>query len=182
MRILCDIDGVIYDFMRAFLDCYMDAGGEVPADFVPRTYDSINILPDKAAIAEAWNHAGLFRNGDPLAGSIVALEEMNAAHDLTLATKIVRPWCRHVPSRMDWLRLYCPFLVDRQIMIAFDKSQIYGDVLIEDYPPNLSEWLAEWPTGLGVLINQPWNKSIDAGELGNCQRYGDLLSFVEEEL
>lgn len=39
------------------------------------------------------------------------------------------------------------------------KSRHGADALIDDYPRNLAEFLGR-PTGVGVLVDQPWNQDV----------------------
>ena len=40
------------------------------------------------------------------------------------------------------------------------KGHMYGRVLVEDYPEYLNYWLENRPRGLGIIIDQPYNRSF----------------------
>ena len=41
------------------------------------------------------------------------------------------------------------------------KQGVYGKVLVEDYIPYLEPWLEKRPRGLGILIDNPYNRGWD---------------------
>lgn len=57
-----------------------------------------------------------------------------------------------------------------------DKGNVYGRVLVEDYPPYILSWLQHRKRGLVILIDQPYNKGF---EHENVVRYrGNNLDYV----
>ena len=66
-----------------------------------------------------------------------------------------------VPPKMAWLFQHYPFLCWRDVIIAYDKTLINGDVLIDDGIHNL-----ENATYKKQLFDQPHNRSYNAEENG----------------
>ena len=186
MRILCDLDGVVSDFVDSFIRCYRDAGGVLPAGWVQESYD-FDGFPNQRAVSAAWLDKTLFSNMSALPGAVVALEHLDANHDVRIVTKIIQPWSIHIPARIRWIEVFLPFILPDQVYIAHDKTPINGDLLIEDYPPNLHAWLVERDCTpcRGALIDQPWNRGESARELmkwdlpWRWDRHEDLMGFVE---
>ena len=46
-------------------------------------------------------------------------------------------------------------------IVTQDKHGSYGRVLVEDYIPYLEPWLKKRKRGLGILIDQPYNREVD---------------------
>ena len=49
---------------------------------------------------------------------------------------------------------------DAQITLAEEKTNVYGRVLVDDYPPYFLPWLKVRPRGLVIAVAQPWNKDV----------------------
>lgn len=48
---------------------------------------------------------------------------------------------------------------DIEIHITQNKSQVYGNVLYDDYAPYMDSWLKHRPRGLGIMPNRKYNSS-----------------------
>jgi uncharacterized protein YjbI with pentapeptide repeats len=46
------------------------------------------------------------------------------------------------------------------VVVTDQKWIVFGDVFIDDWPPNLAEWQARWPLGLAVVPPHPWNVGL----------------------
>jgi 5'(3')-deoxyribonucleotidase len=165
MRILVDVDGVLADFVGSFLSCYSDRGGDIPPDFEWREWCDFEKLPDQDAVHKAWEHEWLFSATlDPYPGAMQALRHLNDRHEVYLVTAVCAPWRVHIPARTGWLRRHAPFLdIQKQVIIASAKHVVVGDVLVDDYLPNLVNWSLANPRGLPVVIDRPWNQALPDG-------------------
>ena len=70
-------------------------------------------------------------------------------------------------EKVEWCREHLP---GTQITITEDKSNTYGRVLVDDWPPYFMGWLRHRPRGIVIVPAQPWN--VDAESLSpNIFRY-----------
>ena len=44
------------------------------------------------------------------------------------------------------------------VNIVMNKENVIGDVLVDDFPPYVSEWLAAHEEGLVIMPDRPWNQ------------------------
>lgn len=71
-----------------------------------------------------------------------------AHHPMAWAEKVA--WCQeHVPGL--------------PIILADNKSLVYGRVLVDDWPKYGSKWLKHRPRGLWIIPSQPWNECVAEG-------------------
>jgi 5'-nucleotidase len=56
--------------------------------------------------------------------------------------------------------LWCQQHIDPgvNVTITFDKSLVYGRVLVDDYPPYVDAWLAHRPRGIAVMPETQYNR------------------------
>jgi len=142
-RILIDVDGVIANFVDAFLEIYEEMGG------------AMDRLPNQEIREAVWDFPDLFWRPKPYPGTIEALEEMNDRFDVRIVTAIPH---KHIEARSDWFRYYAPFIHRKnQMIFTNDKSLIRGDIFIDDYLPHAEAWFSVnyKPT---VIIDRAWNR------------------------
>lgn len=89
-----------------------------------------------------------------------------------------------VQSRLDFVKTYFPYLdVNDSLILTRDKHNMWADVVVDDYPKNLTN------VNLGckfILFDAPWNRHIDtdawvtnAKNLNNCARCSTWESVVD---
>ena len=104
MRIYIDMDGVISDFQKAAKE-----GG-------------FNKRPDLYVN---------YRNLEVIEGAIEALAELNADHEIFIAS--TPPWTRPEVwgHKREWLEEHFPYL-KRKLILTHRKDLLIGDILIDD--------------------------------------------------
>lgn len=156
-RLIIDVDGVIYNFVDAFMDRYKYHGGEIPEDWAWDSWAAMNELPNDDIVNHIWNHdTDLFWCGSPYPDAVNALELLNDEYDVVIATAV--PFI-HVPSRANWMEEFAPFIHRKQQMvITSDKSLVRGDFLVEDHLPHVQKWLTVNGNFTAMCIDRPWNQ------------------------
>jgi 5'-nucleotidase len=86
-------------------------------------------------------------------------------------------------EKLDWCIDNIP---DAMVTVTGDKSAVYGRVLLDDFPPYFTSWLAVRPRGFVICVDQPWNADYRKGgplEHPNVLRFdGTNLAEVEARL
>jgi 5'-nucleotidase len=57
-------------------------------------------------------------------------------------------------QKLDWCKKHVP---DEKLTITFDKSLVYGRVLVDDWPNYAQPWLNVRPRGTVLMPSKPWN-------------------------
>jgi hypothetical protein len=60
-------------------------------------------------------------------------------------------------EKVQWCREHIYYV---PITITEDKSLVYGKVLVDDWPPYVTQWLEWRPRGLVIMPDQPWNQDF----------------------
>jgi 5'(3')-deoxyribonucleotidase len=63
-------------------------------------------------------------------------------------------------EKLEWCQQHLP---DAVVTVTGDKSLVYGRVLIDDFPPYFTKWIAVRPRGLVVCVAHPWNAAFAKG-------------------
>jgi 5'(3')-deoxyribonucleotidase len=71
-------------------------------------------------------------------------------------------------EKVHWCKREVP---DAQITISQNKGLVYGRVLVDDWPPYITQWLEWRPRGLVVMLDWPHNQGF---EHPNVLRYFQL--------
>lgn len=151
MRILCDVDGVLADFVAAV--CRNLKGDLDPEDFKePSMLDAMD-QEDKKRFELLSKRDGFCSTIRPYPGAKSFLKMLEDVHIVT------KPWNSPTWSweRSRWLEEH--FGIDKsKIIFTGLKHMVHGDVLIEDNADNLNQWSEENPRGAGILLDRPWNR------------------------
>ena len=158
MRILCDVDGVIANFVEGFMYLYESYGGGVPDGFVWKDWDSMDELPDQMVRDSVWRDPDLFWILEPYDGAIEALKKLNDRFDVRIVTAVPH---KHIEPRSDWFKLHAPFIHRKnQMIFTNDKALLRADYIVDDKVEYVDDWLEEnvVPRGGAFLIDRPWNR------------------------
>ena len=97
---------------------------------------------------------GWFYNLPVVEGALEGVPRLMEAFDVWVCTKPKEsnPTCRD--DKAAWMEEHFPYLVDR-LIIAPDKSMVYGEILLDDAP--MLAWMphANWRP---VIFRMPWNQ------------------------
>lgn len=157
--ILLDMDGPLADFDLHFWERCTADGHQFDVAHPSLQHhrfftEHIPNRRERSAARQMVDTSGWFRSLPVTPGAIEGVEALRSAgHEVWVCTKPleVNPTCRD--EKAAWLAEHMPFL-ERRLIIAPDKSLIYGDVLLDDAPK--MEWLplALWRP---VVFSAPYN-------------------------
>ena len=176
---LVDLDGTLCDCSEAILERLVQLRGpnDSPEDEVTPE-PSPHILARRRIIMFT---PGFWRNLKPIPAG---LQLVNLLVELEFDTHVFTKGPSDNSSawaeKFEWCRLHVPEL---RVIVSEDKSLVHGDVLVEDWPPYITQWRRRCPNGFVIIPAQPWNAGAEAGLLGNSIRYdGTNLTEVRTVL
>lgn len=158
-----DLDGVVVNFFDELLRIY---NTEVEENLSIDSIDyDFEILPVDVSnrMREIFNREGYFESLEALPNAINIL---NKFRDLGFPSIICTAPARDLnglingrsaAEKYNWVQKHLPAW-GNDVMITKDKYYTNTNMLIDDFPPNISLWCAANPAGVGYLIDQPWNK------------------------
>jgi len=190
MRVLVDVDGVLADFVGAYLcvasDEYFRATGNARLFSRDEVTDwdicsGLGIGEIRDAVNSRVSAPG-FANSldtiDPMVQMVNNLiaEESGEIVFVTSPWKSSPTWKR---DRLAWLE--CHFGdAGRNVIFTGEKYGVRGDIMIDDRYENLVSWKSENPNGVAIIASQPWNYAQwKADELGVC--VSDCELFPDDE-
>ncbi len=164
MRILVDMDGVIADFEKGFLDTYRNYHPD--KYFVPleqrTTFYVKEQYPNELQplVEEIYLAKGFFLSLPPIEGSLEALAELTSLGDeINICTSplLSNPFC--VQDKYDWVINHLGKDWTDKIIVSKDKTIIHGDYLIDDKPDILG---VQEPSWRHILYSQPYNQQVNS--------------------
>lgn len=181
-RVLLDCDGIICDFVTAFLrEAHVISGLEYQHDDV-KTWDLCELEGLKVhedAIYSAVKRSGWSAELEPYEGALEAVERLKAIGEVTIVTSpLTAPtFCF---DRVRWLERHFG-IKSRDIIFAKQKHFIDGTCLIDDRVENVQDWMAEKRRKGAVLFTRPWNENVDVchPKLLRSSDWDEIISFVD---
>jgi 5'(3')-deoxyribonucleotidase len=183
-RILCDVDGVLLDFIGA-LCTQLNARGfsRVPADVKHWDLRESFTSEESRETLRIMGEPGFCHEIPWYEGAkdfLTALKVEHEAHILT-APFDSPSW---IPERKASLAPW--FWADRIHFIPGKwKHIVSGDVLVEDHPGTAAEWVFHNPQGIALLIDRPWNQPgckewVPDSRIYRVKSYQDALTTIRE--
>lgn len=164
-RILCDIDGVLANLLPEWLYAYEALGGEHVEPSAVSSYEMPKVVKD---VEKCYRALGCvdYANVSPFAGASEAIARLRAS-GYTLRFVSYVPACApdHYMDKVTWLTKHVPGFAVSELIFCDSKEKqfIDGDIMIEDYPRTLNEWMAAREEAgyapVGFLIDQPYNRN-----------------------
>jgi 5'(3')-deoxyribonucleotidase len=155
---LIDMDGTVADFDGAMLrELKRIASPGEPELIGPdgRYVDSPYISARRRLIR---NQPGFWRSLPTYAPGFEIMSELKTlgfrCHILTKGpAREAAGWT----EKVEWCRRHLP---DTPVIIAEEKSLVYGRILVDDWSDYFLPWLEHRPRGLVIAPAHPWNKDI----------------------
>jgi 5'(3')-deoxyribonucleotidase len=168
MRLGIDLDGVVADFNKGWIERYRDDFGvDLPPDAMTTWSGMVNLthFADMDAFwewASDFGNGSLFRHLDTYPDALPALDRLAKQHEIVIIT--TKPgWAVH--DTYSWL-------ADRQIptrevhVFDFDspKSAVHCDIYLEDAPHNLVDLVRNRPESTVARFVRPWNDIVEGAK------------------
>lgn len=164
-RVLLDVDGVLADFLQpAFTTLNTLAGtNHHPSQQVE--WDVFSLFDEAAhgpSFFRACNQRGWCRSIPVYDGAKEGYAQLANVADVYVVTSPMNHNETWTHEREAWLLEHFG-IPHKRIVHTSAKFLVKGDVLIDDKPSNVSDWLEHHPTGLGLLWDQTYNRQATAG-------------------
>ena len=175
MILLLDMDGVVVDFVRPWLDQYNALTGENVK------YNSITgpktskFVKDPNTLRKLKDSVGFIRNLPPINGAIEVITDLHReGHEIVFVSN--GTWCpTSGHEKRDWLKFYFHRLWQYPpLVLTYHKHYVRGDILLEDTPSNLKNL---HPTTKGLLFHQKYN--ADETGFDRIYDWSHFLDWVE---
>lgn len=175
IRVACDLDGVIWDMVKRWLEYYKYIAHEEVKPEDIKTYQIAEyvkhpeVLPYILEMENFWNYVELYD------GAYDAIERMqnNPEIDLVIATATDYKVAR---KKFDRLFKLLPMLDKNQLVIGNRKDLLNVDFMIDDWECNLRNVDHESKM-IPILITRSYNASFPERQYG-IYRAKDLQSAV----
>jgi len=179
--VLLDVDGVLADFVGAYLDllnitCGIKATREQITSFDIGT--SLGLTDEQAARVKRaiGNEPQLARSLDVYPGAVDGVERLAKVADVYIVTS---PWNSNptwMHDREHWLReWFC--IPHSRVVHTSAKHLCRGDFLVDDKTDTLHKWARENPNGTPVQWKTPHNR-LDGWQSRATDSWVELCSFV----
>lgn len=174
-RILVDMDGILCDFIGAFLSKYNKEFNDTLTIEDIHNHDFQRCL--KPAAQSVWKsymaEPGFFRNLVPLPNALESLKELHdAGHKIYIASSHANAISSK--EKHEWLEHHVPWLNRKRFFFGYDKFMLKADVLIDDAHHNIEQYREEWPNAEIYTISYPWNQEARPYATLFAESYKDI--------
>jgi 5'-nucleotidase len=162
-RTLCDIDGVVCNFVQMFLSAVEAATGIHADQKDIKTFyveESLKLNDfQKKNVWDIVNSVGIAARMNPLPGAVEGVKALAKVSDLYFVTAPIDTSPTWDYDRRQWLIKHFGEELGKKVLFTASKEVVAGDIFIDDKPENLEEWKKAWPHGICVLWDQPYNQN-----------------------
>lgn len=148
MAILIDVDSTVADLMSEWLRRYNKDYNDTLTPESITDWDMAQFVKREAKIYDYLRLPSLYKTVKPIKDAQAGVEYLRGFDRVVFVSAGL--W--NAKAKFDWLTKYKFVESDKDFVVAFDKSLVMGDVLIDDKIDNIKEF-----RGAGILFSQPWN-------------------------
>lgn len=190
LEIIVDLDGVCADFIGAYspqglIPIYNRLSGESVQVEDFRTWDMKDAVKKPELLNYIFHAPGFFRHLEPIHGSGWALRSlMRRGHDVFIATSGCTP--HSFSEKVEWCHENLPFIPLSRICLIHHKSQLHGDLMIDDGAHNTRGFLRSNPGAAAISMAWPYNRhQVEdfTALLGDWKKpfrsWMDIVAFVD---
>jgi 5'-nucleotidase len=179
MRILIDMDNVISDFERGFLEMWREKYPHniwIPIGKRQTFYPTDQYPPKLKEFVEGiYLEKGFHRSLKPVDGSMEALSEMVAlGQDIFLCTSPLTRNKYCIVEKYEWVEHYLGKKWIKKIIVTKDKTLIHADILVDDKPEITGVKEPHWEH---VIFDQPYNRYVENKKRINWKTWKKILSI-----
>ncbi len=161
LEVLYDVDQVFSDFLEGALPVIQEVAGIQFTVEDLKTWDLFAMVPPehRKEVIDRCGAEGFCYGLKPYTEALAAFPRLNKEHHCYAVTSPMdSPHWEY--ERRKWLNKHFEVPGFRVISTSA-KHQVIGDVLIDDKPANLYNWLKRHPTGFGILWDHPYNRDAE---------------------
>jgi 5'-nucleotidase len=184
MIINIDIDNTVNNFARKVIDTYNKLYNDSVSYEDVTSYDFLQLskIPFECLEELFFKNDHFYEELEPIQDSVEQIECLvDNGHNVKFVSAADYSI---VKSRVDFIKRYFPYLdVNDSLILTRDKHNMWADVVVDDYPKNLTN--INWGCKF-ILFDAPWNRHIDtdawvtnAKNLNNCARCSTWESVVD---
>lgn len=182
MIVLVDLDGVVADFERGFLDEWNRRHPETPGiplesrtTFHVRDQYAPALRADVEAIYQA---AGFYQSLPLVQGAKEALSEMHSmGFEVFICTAPLKQYRNCVLEKYEWVEEMLGGEWVSRIIMTKHKHRVLGDGLIDDNPDPLGKDQSAKPTWTHVMFDQPYNRAVNSSHRITWRTWKSLPMF-----
>eukprot|EP00931_Biecheleriopsis_adriatica_P114710 TRINITY_DN90622_c0_g1_i1.p1 TRINITY_DN90622_c0_g1~~TRINITY_DN90622_c0_g1_i1.p1 ORF type:complete len:715 (+),score=194.92 TRINITY_DN90622_c0_g1_i1:278-2146(+) len=175
--ILVDMDGVVVDWDKGFLDAW---AGRTPVNRVH--YEMEKCVPAERfeEAMELFCSEGFFRKLPEMAGAVAALKEMcSRGFQVYICTAPFAKSRYCAQEKWEWVREHLGEEWLTRMIITQDKTTVRGDILIDDKPRITGGQVPLWNQ---VLFDAPYNRDVEMAGRARMTAWKDWENILTQEL
>lgn len=177
MIVLVDMDGVLADFEKGYLDAWKRQHPDKPA-IQPEdrnTFYIVNQYPKdlRPLVWDILLAPGFFAALEPVEGAIAAVHEMDAlGPEVFICSSPLIPNKTGASEKYAWVQQHLGVDWARRLILTSDKTLVHGDYLIDDRPEVDG---SQTPTWTHILFDRPYNRANGQLQRLTWSNWKDIL-------
>lgn len=166
-QLLVDMDGVLADVYSHLIDLEYQVSG------IKMTQQDLAGKLEEAAFPsfnKIVRSKGFFRTSPVMKNSIEGLNYLNNKYKVLIVSSATE-FSNSLNEKQAWLNEHFPFISWKQMIFCGSKESIYGNIMIDDHPKNLSTF-----KGRKILFSQLHNVYVSDSSF---ERVSDWQRIME---
>lgn len=173
LKIILDVDDTIADTTKYLLN---RANKEYGTNIVKEDiYDwNLDIVFPDINLRKFFNEEGFFFNLKPYEDAIYYTKKLiEEGHEIIITTASPMNGFK---DKALWLQKYFPHIPEKNLILAWRKECVYGDVMLDDGLHNITSSICDYP----IIYDQPWNRKVqgDYKRVYNWKEFYDLIQSI----
>lgn len=175
LRIFLDADEVLVDFITPLLEKYNHTYSTSFKIEDVLDWDLNKIALEGTNFDIFIDEEDFFSNLKPYPDSFDILKKLiEDGHDVFIATAGKEETYK---GKMNCFKKYFPFMDPSQIVLIKRKDILYGDILLDDAPHNISTTICKNP----IIMDKPWNRHLKGPRVKSLTEFYEVVKKISNK-
>ena len=174
--VLIDMDGVIVDFERGFIESWRKKYPNKPYISLKerKNFYVIDDYPEelKRDASKIYLEIGFFEKLKPIKDAIPAFKEISRKFEVFIITSPLTERPNTISEKMEWIKKKLGNETLERLIITKDKTIVHADYLIDDKPGVQGIFTPTWEQ---IIFDQPYNQNVKGKKRTNWRNWKEIL-------
>src|SRR3990167_1827001 len=178
IRIALDCDGCIVDLLPQWLSMYNQETNENLQVSDIKEWDLFSQVKQPKILNKILLSKGFFQKPEPYLDVLEVLPKLlkDERFDIFIATQVPRSSPYAGWDKREWLRRWLPTFDLEKFISIHHKYLLQTDIILDDHPKHLKQWLDEDSTKVSVCMDHLYNReAVCSFRVNDWKEFSELL-------
>ena len=184
IRSAIDLDGCVVSLLPLWISLYNEETNENLQVSDIKEWDLFSQVKQPKILNKILLSKKFFQKPEPYLDVLEVLPGLlkDERFDIFISTQVPRSSPYAGWDKREWLRKYLPEFDLEKFISIHHKYLLRADVILDDHPRHLKQWMEEDSTRISIAMDHPYNREAKCSHrVNNWKEFSELLDKLWEE-